>query len=328
MALWGLKTDDYAYLDEFYPTRRLKEACKDRGLELRFLFPRDLPEFLEKERLDSPPDSGPDRTLFLIRGAVAPETVRLIEGYGYTCVNSAESLALAADKLETARFLARNGWPTPETEELFMNVDSPQDIPRIGDQADRPLSTLSFPFISKPRTGSRGQGVRLIASQEDLAEALGEAAPDGGFIAQEYISSSRGRDLRVFFAGDRVLAVAERRSADGGFISNVSTGGILRQHSLADGALEPWLETTLDIARKARLWYGSVDYLFLDEMGDGAGSNRTSEPGGNPVETIRLTVCEVNGSPGFEALERGLGADIAGPLVDALIASFFPEQLL
>jgi len=324
VALWGLKTGDYGYLDDFYPTRRLKEACKDRGLELRFLFPPDLPAFLEREgpsetrdadrnsRLKACRDADRDSTLFLIRGAVSPQAVRLVEDSGYACVNSATSLELASDKLETARFLSRNGWPCPET----------AAFPAEGPHAGGPVSPLDFPFVLKPRTGSRGVGVRLVASREELTAALTESLPGDALVAQEYIAPSRGRDLRVFFAGDRILATAERKSADGGLLSNASTGGTLGPHPIAAEALEPWLETTLAIARKAGLWYGTVDYLYLDEgpagngPGDGAGGG-----------AVNLTVCEINGSPGFEALERGLGLDIAGALVDGLIESFFPEKL-
>lgn len=307
VALWGLKTTDYGYLDEFYPARRLKEACNNRGLELRFLFPQDLGEFLEGEGYNATQssDRNADRkeTLFLIRGAVPLGTVRFLEERGYPCVNSSQSLALVSDKLEAARFLSRNGWPTPETKEAFPEGHSPNRI-----------VPLSFPFILKPRNGSRGIGVTLVSSPEEYADAFTGPLPTGGLVAQKYVASSHGRDLRVFFVGGRILAVAERQSADGSLLSNASTGGILGPHAIPPGELEPWLGMALAIGKKADLWYGTVDYLFLERPSSGG--------------AVNLTVCEVNGSPGFEALEHGLGIDVAGMLVDALLESFFPEQLL
>ena len=112
----------------------------------------------------------------------------------------------------------------------------------------------------------------------------------------EYVAASRGRDLRVFFSGNRIVAVAERINPAGGLVSNAAEGGLMRRASLPDPA-EEWERAAFALAGEAGLLYGSADFLYT---GDGG-----------------LTLCEINAAPGFEALERACGIDVAGAVIDA-----------
>ncbi len=305
VAVWGLETGDHGYFDVFYPARRVREACERAGVSCRFAFPSELDSFLDA------PGTNPETAVFLVRGSAGPAVAGAIETAGFRAVNASGPLVLALDKLETARFLERNGWPTPRT----VAFDPP---PARG--ASPVDVSLPFPAVLKPRFGSRGRGVTLVETERALGAALetefGESLaaprdepPPEEYVLQEYVRSSRGRDVRFFFAGDRVLAVAERVAPEGALVSNASRGGALRVPPWAEGpagkaALERWSAQTLDIARACGLLYGSVDYLYERDAHDG----------------VSLTVCEINGSPGFEALERSLGVDVAFPLVSSILA--------
>lgn len=289
LVVYGLKTRDKAWLDRFYPARRLSEACANRSIPLRFLFPHEVsdPAHGAFPAADFPlNDFLPVDTVCLVRGTVADETWRALENAGYRCVNSREAAALALDKLDTARFLERHGWPTPRT--VSCHPDTPDPL------------EFSYPLVLKPRFGSRGEGVELIENDKAL-EAWKDARTDGAWIAQEYIASSSGRDLRIFFAGGEVLAAVARRGATGDFRSNACTGGTMSAAETG-GWMDRWQLMTLDIAQEAGLWYGTVDFLYQTES--------------------ELTVCEINGSPGFEALERDLGLDVAGMLIERLVRDF------
>jgi RimK family alpha-L-glutamate ligase len=277
VVVYGLKTMDYRYLKEFYPARRLSDECKKRSIPLRFLFPPDVPAFLSEYASNAEKKN----TICLIRGSVDPGTVSLLENRGFRTVNSSQSLALANDKLETARFLEKHRWPTPKT--------------RIAEK-----TAAGYPLVAKPRYGSRGMGVQLVSNAENLMAIPPE------YIFQEYIAPSHGRDLRFFFAGKEVLAVALRYSRDGAFVSNSCVGGVMSVPGYSEEILRPWKAMTIDIARKAGLWYGTVDYLFLE----------TGQDGGD--KPLSLTVCELNAAPGFEALEKDCGIDIAGALIERL----------
>lgn len=284
VVVYGLKTRDYSYLDIFHPSRRLSQAAADRSIPLRFLFPQDVEDFLSGDRgARTPPE-----TVFLFRGEVSPDLIRFIEKKGFRTINSAPAVQLAGDKLATARFLEENGFPTPRIYTGGINKSG---------------ETFPFPAVLKPRFGSRGCGVTLIRSPDEI--------PQGDFVVQEYVKTSHGRDLRVFFAGGSVLAAAERRSTGGMLISNACTGGTVFPSPFTPAVPEPLRTMTLSIAEKSGLWYGSIDYLYASEKPD----------------PEHLTVCELNAFPGFTALEKEGGFDIAGALMDALKPLLFSDQL-
>ncbi len=336
VAVWGLETGDYGYFDVFYPACRVREACERAGVSSRFVFPRDLPPLLDGGKLN------PETTAFLIRGSAGPDAAASIEAAGFRAVNASRPLALALDKLETARFLERHGWQTPRTVACGPGISGPgiSGPNASGVNANRANETrpIPFPAVLKPRFGSRGRGVTLVEDDGALNMALGaalsaalgaafsRASSPEGLVLQEYVRSSRGRDVRFFFAGGRVLAVAERIAPQGELVSNASRGGVLRVPPWTTGArgkaeLERWSALTLEIARESGLQYGSVDYLYAG-VETGEESRDGSAPGTDAPEAgLSLTVCEINGSPGFEALERELGIDVAGPLVASIVSS-------
>lgn len=283
VVVYGIKTDDYGYFQEFYPSHRLSEECIKRSISLRFLFPKDVDEFLGENHTQDEKDD----TICLVRGIVVLDIVRMIEIAGFRMVNGGQSLNLASDKLETARFLEKNHWPTPKTW-------------LVGDTPRSPL-----PWVLKPRFGSRGEGVRLVYNQAELAHVASDT------IAQEFIAQSAGQDIRFFFAGKRMLAIAFRCSLNGALVSNACAGGRMSLAQFGEHAIEPWADMVLDIARGSGLVYGSVDFLFLEKP-ESDDSNLAS---GN----LALTVCELNGSPGLEALETQCGVNIAGALLDVLL---------
>lgn len=318
LSVYGLKTADYGYLSRFYPTQRLTEECKNRSIPLRFLFPRDVSAFLDKrtggengdagdlppknERIPSITDFPPDNTLCLIRGHVDSATVRELEEAGYRCVNPSPSITLANDKVETARFLSRLGIPTPRTARA--------------EERERMFSESDYPLVAKPRYGSRGKGVMLVENPKAAIALSGETERNrlpgpgnGEYIFQEFIAASRGRDLRVFFAGEKIIAIVERRSGDGSLVSNACAGGTMSEPEFGATLPEPWNAMVRRIARESGLWYGTVDFLYATDSG-------------GTQSDLDLTVCELNAAPGFEALERYTKKNIARLLVDALIRDF------
>lgn len=290
VVVYALQTQDYDYFDIFYPSRRLAEAAKNRSISLRFLFPHDVPSFLNEISCTRTPEN----TLFFLRGAVSEETILHIEKSGFRCINHSYAVRIANDKQETALFLQANGYPTPR---ILAQKESTGEI--------------CFPVIAKPRFGSRGRGVCLAHCPEDI--------PKGDFLIQEYIAPSHGRDYRVFFAGGSILAAIERRSGDTmgtgdralkkTLISNINTGGSVFLSPFTPAVPENIASMVLEIAKKTGLWYGTVDFLFCSD----------------PPDPHRMTICEINAFPGFTALEQEGGFDIAGALIEKLSALFFAE---
>ncbi|MDP2837729.1 MAG: hypothetical protein Q8O53_00430, partial [Candidatus Moranbacteria bacterium] len=80
--------------------------------------------------------------------------------------------------------------------------------------------TLRFPFIAKPNKGSKGQGVALIHTIDDLDHTEN---PLEELVFQNFIQNSG--DYRIFVLGGRVLGVIKRTAQEGGFLNNISQGG-------------------------------------------------------------------------------------------------------
>lgn len=257
----------------------------------------------------------------LIRGMTNPDLIEALETAGIPCVNGSRATRTANDKLETARLAASLGIPAPFT------LDAEEGLKLLQDRSANMLAEekLSLPLIVKPRFGSRGRGVELVETAEEAEAAVRKLETRGnrkaerssestvrslevkedrreGFgpaVFQEYVASSRGRDLRVFFSQDRIIAAAERKNPDGGLVSNAAEGGLMVPAELPAPA-ERWEEAVFALGKKTGLVYGSADFLYA--------------PDGS------LILCEINAAPGFEALEEACGVDAAGAVIDAVMA--------
>lgn len=278
-VIYGLDTDDHMWLQSFYPAKRLSEECKDRGIQLRFFFIREI--YREGDRAFIPGMSH-HTTAVLIRGQVPPALVLLLENSGYRCINGSRALTVANDKWETYLLCKTRAFPVPLTE-----LYTPGEQPGI-----------PFPLIAKPRFGLRGRGVFLAKTEAELhSKPSSNGEP---YIVQEWIQESRGRDLRLFFAGGRFTVLAVRESE--GLVSNTGEGGVMRPARQEEMPTPELLERTSRLIRDAALVYGSADFLFT-------GSGHSGD---------RHTLCELNGSPGFEQLERSCRCNAAGAIIDAI----------
>jgi glutathione synthase/RimK-type ligase-like ATP-grasp enzyme len=214
----------------------LVAAGRTCGLDAAQLAPRDALRLLEpgdaalarldvRESLDGIEDG-------------AAELERLAEG-GVALLNPAGSLALAHDKLLTARALRLAGLPHPHT--WLISPGMPAPVPEL-------------PLVLKPRFGSWGRDVELCRTQEELDAALDRAGStswfrEHGALAQELVppldsawerrrhrrrtpagetgeSACGGPawDLRLVVAGGRVVGAARRTAAEGEWRTNAALG--------------------------------------------------------------------------------------------------------
>jgi carbamoyl-phosphate synthase large subunit len=91
-------------------------------------------------------------------------------------VNVPEVVAVATDKLQTARFLRERGLPAPAS----VPGDDPAGIEALCD-------LYGFPVVVKPRRGASARGVRIVRSPAELRQAL--PAPTGALIVQEHLGT-------------------------------------------------------------------------------------------------------------------------------------------
>jgi len=84
-----------------------------------------------------------------------------------------------------------------------------------------------YPFIVKAARGGEGRNLWLVASQNDLDQALDtlrqrELYRDCGFVIQEFLAGL-DRDLRVVVIGDQIRSYWRRQPE--GFLHNLAQGG-------------------------------------------------------------------------------------------------------
>lgn len=196
-------------------------------------------------------------------------------------VNGSAAILDARDKLHSLQILTRAGVDIPRTAVIRSVDDLDEALDQVG----------GVPCVLKLLKGTQGIGVMLAESREGL-EAMLQAFWSLGHIVllQEFIAESKGKDVRAFVVGDRVVGAMRREAKIGEFRSNIHRGGTGRSVKLSKSDEEHVLEAT----RALGLQVAGVDYL---ESREGP------------------KVIEVNASPGFQGLEQATGKDIAGEIV-------------
>jgi ribosomal protein S6--L-glutamate ligase len=211
--------------------------------------------------------------------------VRQFEMMGVYTVVGTEALLRARDKRTALQFLAAHQIPVPDSVFTAMpeNVDSILHL--LGDQ---------YPIVIKMLNSTQGQGVILGESESaslSVAEAFLRLKEE--ILLQRFIDESKGKDVRVFIVGDKVVATMERHAQNGEFRSNLHRGAISKKVRIT--AEEE--DLALRAARLMGLDIAGVDLLRSDE---------------GPL------ILEVNASPGLEGIEGTTGVDIAGQIIKFL----------
>ena len=271
-----------------YSTRRIREAAEARGHKVRVLDPLKFSLDVEKknphvwyrekrvENFDAViPRVGASITFF------GTAVVRQYEQMGVFCLNTSSAIATSRDKLRAFQILSRHNIGIPKTAFVRQRSSVMPAIERVG----------GAPVIIKLLEGTQGIGV-ILADTNKIAEAIVETLQSTrqNVLIQNFVEESRGRDVRAFVVGGRVVA-AMRRSAQGTeFRSNVHRGGVA-----VPVQLEPEYERTAVLAAQILgLRVAGVDMLESNE---------------GPQ------VMEVNSSPGLEGIEAATGVDIAGEMI-------------
>jgi len=262
-----------------YEILRFLEVAKKREISMRVLKPGQFDLMVTREDKKSIILNNESVQLpqFLLprEGAATPyfslAIIRQLERLGIPTFNSSSSIEVVKDKLYTQQILATSNLPVPKT----MLARSPLNINLID-------KMIGFPVVVKTISGAQGSGVFLCENKghlEDLMQLIDTAKTTTNFIIQEFIHNSRGRDLRVFVVGGRIVACMERVSKDGSFKANFSRGGEVKEYPVNEEI--EWLAT--ESSRILGLDITGVDLLFDGE---------------------HFKVCEANSSPGFKGLEK------------------------
>ncbi len=211
-----------------------------------------------------------------------------LEAAGVRVINSARAIEAAVDKYLASAKLEAAGLTTPRT-----FVCQTVDDAMIG------FAELGGDVVVKPLFGAEGRGIARLNDEALAQRALRLLVNLGAVLyLQEFIPHA-GMDLRVLLVGERAFGMKRRNPLD--WRTNVSRGA----------AAEP-LELTTDLVRVARQAARAIGAQV-------AGVDLLPGCDG------RLYTLEVNAVPGWQALSRVTGVDIAREVLEfAACPSGFP----
>jgi len=282
-----------------YSTRRLREAAVERGHDVKVLNTLRFAISLEENNPDlyfrQKQLSHYDCVLPRIGASITyfgTAVVRQFEQMDVFVANSSAGIVNSRDKLRSLQILSRHGIGIPPTTFVRDKNDVMSAIERVG----------GAPVIIKLLEGTQGIGV-LLAETAQSAGGIVELlqSQKQNVLIQKFVAESKGRDVRAFVVGDRVVAAMRRVARGQEFRSNVHRGGGTEVVELND----EYRETAVRSAHILGLRVAGVDML---EGHDGP------------------QVMEVNSSPGLEGIETCTKLDIAGAIIDYMAARIdFPE---
>lgn len=271
-----------------YTVRRLREEARKRGHEVKTIkYPecyvdikQDHPEVMYRgEQL-----SDLDAVIPRILPGMTPygaAIVRQFEMMGVYTTARSIAISRSRDKLRSIQLLSKSGIGIPKT--IFS---------RETDAVDDLINHLGTPMIIKLASSMQGNGV-VLAETKKAAKSVIQAfyVNDTSFLLQEYIEEAGGSDIRVFVAGNQVVASIKRQSLDDDFRSNLHQGGSATVIKLTDKEKR----TALKAAKTMGLPVCGVDMI--------------------PSERGPL-VLEVNSAPGLEGIESITGRNVAVKIIE------------
>lgn len=277
-----------------YSTSRLVEACRQRGADVLVLDPLQCIVKVSKKRPevfhDNERVTGLDGIVPRIGASITfygLAVLRQFEMLGVFAANGSHAISRSRDKLRSLQLFSRHDIGIPPTAFARRREDVRAAIRKVG----------GAPVILKLLEGTQGMGVILaesVKSAESVLDAMNTLRQN--ILIQAFVEEAGGSDFRAIVVGGKVVAAMERKALEGEFRSNLHRGA-----SATGITLEPSFEkTAIHAAEVLGLNIAGVDLLRSKE---------------GPM------VLEVNSSPGLEGIERATGVDVAGAMIDYVLAN-------
>lgn len=216
--------------------------------------------------------------------------IKHLEKLGVFVLNSGNSMRTASNKIETQIVLNDAGIKTPKSA-LFVNED----------QLDKAVKAIGgkFPVIVKTIFGTHGVGVMRADSSASLISICQQLIKSNvEFILQEYIEHEES--ARILILDNQPLASVMRSIPDGDFRSNAHQGAKLRKYEPEQDEIDICVKAANLIGAK----FSAVDYIVSDKDGK-----------------KEIYLLEINGSPGFEAMQEVIDFNIADKVIDFVISN-------
>lgn len=274
---------------ELYSTRRLAEAGEQRGHEMQVIDPlycyMDITSHAPKVYFRGKALSDFDAIIPRIGASITfygTAVVRQFEMMNVYTVNESVAISRSRDKLRSMQLLARRGIGLPVTGFAHSTHYTEDLINMVG----------GAPLVIKLLEGTQGLGVAMADTHQSALSVI-EAFKGlkANILVQEYIKEAKGRDIRCFVVGKKVVASMMRQGKEGEFRSNIHRGGTATSVRITPEERSTAIRATQIMG----LNVAGVDLLRSNH---------------GPV------VMEVNSSPGLEGIEQASQRDVAGQIIE------------
>ena len=260
----------------------LSDAFKKHDVSLEIKRAQDISLDVNK-----PIENKPDFVIFWDKDIYLAER---LEQNGIRLFNSSRSINLCDNKIFMYQELAKNNISIPRTFIAPKTFEGLNYSKR--DFLNDVIKLINWPIVIKEAYGSFGEQVYL-ANNFNEANAIIDRIGYKDFLIQEFIASSKGRDIRINVVGDKAI-VSMLRENKNDFRSNISSGG--------NGVSFDPEQSYKDIAVKATKALG-LDFAGVDVM---FGDN-------GPI------ICEVNSNPQFASTLKATGINLADYIVEYIL---------
>ena len=260
----------------------LSTAFNKRHVNLQIKRAEDISLEVGKAIIDKP-----DFAIFWDKDIYLAER---LEAQGIKLFNSSSAINLCDNKTLMYQELAKNNIRIPRT---FIAPKTFEGLNyKNRDFLDKVTNEIGWPIVIKEAYGSFGEQVYL-AHNLDEANTIIDKIGYKDFLMQEFIVSSKGRDVRINVVGNQVVASMVRENKND-FRSNISSGGL--------GTSYQPNQDFIDLAVKASKALG-LDFAGVDVMFDDNG----------PI------ICEVNSNPQFASTLAATGINLADYIADYIL---------
>ena len=213
-----------------------------------------------------------------------------LEKEGVRLFNSSRAILLCDNKILMYQELANKGIIIPRTFIAPKTFEGLNYSKR--DFLNNVIKEIGFPIVVKEAYGSFGEQVYLANDIDSLNKIVDQIGYKD-FLMQEFIASSKGKDIRINVVGKNAVASMLREN-DNDFRSNISSGG----HGAKYEPKPEYLDLAVKAAQALGLDFAGVDVLFGKD---------------GPI------ICEVNSNPQFASTLKATGVNLADSIAEYIL---------
>ena len=260
----------------------LFDAFDKRGVSLLIKRAQDISLEVGKEIKNKP-----DFAIFWDKDIYLAER---LEAQGIRLFNSSHAINLCDNKILMYQELAKHQIRIPRT------MVAPKTFEGLGYKdlsfVREAAKELGWPLVIKEAYGSFGEQVYLAKDMNETENIIAKIDYHD-FLMQEFIASSKGKDIRINVVGDKVIASMLRENKND-FRSNISNGGTGMNFTPE----QDYIDLAIKAVKSLGLDFAGVDVMFGKD---------------GPI------ICEVNSNPQFASTLYATGINLADSIADYIL---------